>query len=219
MQVWNTTALNIGDVDGDGHVDILVANYFSDGARVLDPNAADDPRIRMQDSMGLARNAGVNRLLLTRPTGQPHTKPVIIDASAALPDEAARSWTLATGFQDLTSDGLPEIYQANDFGPDQLLVNHSEPGNVRLTEVKGRRDFFTPKSEVLGNDSFKGMGVTFTYPTGRGLPMMVVSNITSPYALHESNLAFVPTGDGSELLRGELPYANRSEELGISRSG
>ncbi|WP_189062287.1 FG-GAP repeat domain-containing protein, partial [Longimycelium tulufanense] len=107
MQVWNSTNLNIGDVDGDGHLDVLVGNYFPDGARVLDTTAAVDSRMRMQDSMGLARNAGVNRLLLTRPTGQPDTRPALTDVSPALSDVAARSWTLALGLQDLTGDGLP----------------------------------------------------------------------------------------------------------------
>jgi hypothetical protein len=49
--------------------------------------------------------------------------------------------------------------------------------------------------------------------------MIVVSNITSPYALQESNFAFVPTGPGSDLLAGKVPFRNRSEQLGLSRSG
>ncbi|HEV8558224.1 MAG TPA: VCBS repeat-containing protein [Actinophytocola sp.] len=219
MQVWNSTALNVGDVDGDGHLDVLVGNYFPDGARVLDPNATGDGRMRMQDSMGMARNAGVNRLLLARPTGARGAPPVLTDASTAFPSDSAQSWTLAIGLQDLTGDGQPELYVANDFGPDQLLVNTSTPGEVRLTEVTGRRDLVTPRSEVLGYDSFKGMGVTFTYTGDAALPMIAVSNITTPFALQESNFAFVPTGDGRVLLAGTLPYDERSEELGLARSG
>ncbi|WP_367127551.1 CRTAC1 family protein [Saccharothrix sp. HUAS TT1] len=219
MAVWNSGTLNVGDVDGDGHLDVLVGNYFPDGARLLDPTASDETRIRMQDSMSLGRNGGVNRVLLTRPTGVPDRRPVVVDASTALTGDAAQSWTLATGLQDLTGDGLPEVYQANDFGPDQLMVNHSTPGAVRLREVTGDRDPVTPKSEVLGHDSFKGMGVAFTYPGGGGLPMMVVSNITVPYGLHESNFAFVPDGSPDDLLAGEAPFTESSEALGLARAG
>ncbi|WP_159942009.1 MULTISPECIES: VCBS repeat-containing protein [unclassified Nocardiopsis] len=219
MQVWNTTALNVADLDGSGSLDILVGNYFPDGARVLDTGADDETRMQMQDGMGLASNAGRNRLLLTQPTGEPDTPPVITDASTALPEPATTGWTLAVGFQDLTGNSLPDLYLANDFGNDHLLVNRSTPGDVSLEALRGDRDLFTPKSSVLGNGSYKGMGVAFTYGEGADLPTIVVSNITTPYALHESNFAFVPTGEGADLLDGEVPYSQESEPLGLSRSG
>lgn len=219
MQVWNTTALNVADMDGSGSLDIFVGNYFPDGARVLDPDADDETRMEMQDGMGLAANAGRNRILLTEPTGEPDTPPVLTDAGTALPESATTGWTLAFGFQDLTGNTLPDVYLANDFGNDHLLINHSVPGNLELEVVRGDRDMVTPKSSVLGNGSFKGMGIAFTYDEGAELPMMVVSNITSDYALHESNFAFVPTGEGTELLEGGVPYHQDSEALGLSRSG
>ncbi|HTX95023.1 MAG TPA: VCBS repeat-containing protein [Mycobacterium sp.] len=219
MQIWNTTAMNVGDIDGAGHVDLLVGNYFPDGARVLDPAATHDGRMWMQDGMGKARNAGTNRLLLVNPTGIPHTMPQLTDATTSMPADSTQSWTLAFGLQDLVGNHLPDIYVANDFGPDQLLVNTSTPGHVHLTPVTGRRDLTTPRSEVLGYDSFKGMGVTFTYPNGSGLPLMAVSNITMAYGLQESNLVFAPAGSGEDLLHGKLPFQERSEQLGMSRAG
>jgi hypothetical protein len=219
MQVWNTTALNVGDFDGSGHLGIYVGNYFPDGERVLDPSAAGDTRTQMQDGMGYAHNAGPSRLFLTTPTGKPDTAPKVTDVSDALPDDVAHGWTLAIGLQDLTGSGLPSVYVANDFGPDDLLINHSTPGHVVFQQLSATRNLTTPKSEVLGHDSFKGMGVTYFYPTGSGLPTIMVSDITDQYALEESNLVFQPTGTGAQLLAGQVPYQNESESLGLSRSG
>jgi enediyne biosynthesis protein E4 len=219
MEVWNSTALNVGDFDGSGHLGIFVGNYFPDGAHVLDPTAVDDSRMQMQDGMGDARNAGPSRMFLTTPTGKRGASPTVRDVSDALPSDATHGWTLAIGLQDLTGSGLPSIYLGNDFGPDVLLVNHSTPGHVDFTEVDGQRTLTTPKSEVLGRDSFKGMGVTFTYPTGHGLPMIMVSDITDPFALQESNLVFVPNGTSAQLLAGQVPYQEKSMSLGLSQSG
>jgi hypothetical protein len=218
-QVWNTTALNIGDLDGSGHLSVIVGNYFPDGARVLDPAAHDDPLMHMQNGMGLARNAGGGRILRLTPTGTPGAPPQVADVSSALPTDARHSWTLAIGLQDLTGTMLPSIYLANDFGPDQLLINCSTPGHLCLRQIKGVRTWSQPKSTVLGRDSFKGMGVTFSYTHGTGLPTMLVSNITSEWALQESNLVFVPTGTQAEVAAGSLPYGERSESLGLARSG
>ncbi|MFR9753648.1 FG-GAP repeat domain-containing protein [Nocardia sp. 004] len=219
MDVWNTTALNIADIDGDGVLDIMVGNYFPDGAPVLDPAATADSRIQMQAGMNKARNAGTNRLFLGSPVDEIGAMPEFIDVSNRIPEESARSWTLSFGFQDLTGDGLPETYVANDFGPDQLLVNHSKPGDVRFEMVRDRRSLTERRSTVLGHDSFKGMGVAFSYAEGEELPRIIVSNITSPWALQESNFAFYPDGDPEDLLKGEVPFTDRSAQTGIAHSG
>src|SRR6185369_1393667 len=59
---WYTNAATLADIDGDGHTDLIIGNFFPDGARILDAlsNVAD----QMQDSMSRAQNGGRKHLLL-----------------------------------------------------------------------------------------------------------------------------------------------------------
>src|SRR5689334_8990285 len=38
---WYTNAATLADLDGDGHLDTIIGNYFQDGARILDAQATD----------------------------------------------------------------------------------------------------------------------------------------------------------------------------------
>src|SRR5260221_12724192 len=146
------------DVDGDGHVDLIVGNYFPDGSVPLDANAPAS--FEMQVSMARAFNGGVNRILLwSGATSGAEPTVRFTEAPNVFAPDVARGWTLAVGAADLDGDLLPEIYFANDFGPDRLLYNQSRPGQVRLVPVEGHKTLTTPNSKVLGRDSFKSMGV------------------------------------------------------------
>ena len=134
-------------------------------------------------------------------------------------DEVARGWTLAVGAADLDGDLLPEIYFANDFGPDRLLHNRSTPGEPRFVLLEGRKTITTPNSKVLGRDSFKGMGVDFADLNGDGLLDIYVSNIADEYALQESHFLFESSGEVELMFQGIAPYRDRSEPLLLSRSG
>lgn len=219
-QVWNTNAATIGDFDGDGHLDLVFGNYFPDGARVLDPTA-HQPELIMTNSLANGNiNGGSTRLYRFVAAARGQDPDVhFAEVPDAFGPAESHEWTLALGAQDLDGDGRPDLYIANDFGPDHLLMNSSTPGHFSFHEVTGMRHFTTPKSKVVGNDSFKGMGVAFTDLDGNGTPDILVSNITEPYALQESNFSFLYTGDRSAFQRGVAPYDDHSEELGLSRSG
>ncbi len=219
---WYTNAATCADVDGDGHIDVIVGNYVQDGSRTLDVTAGGTEE--MGHSMSRAFNGGRNRLLLwqggtsgDQPTVKFGDVPGIFDIDG--PD-VATGWTLAVGAADLDGDMLPELYFSNDFGPDRLLHNRTKQTGVpRFALLTGRRSFTTPSSKVVGCDSFKGMGVDFGDLNGDGIPDIYVSNIASPLALEESHFAYLSTGDLNAMKNGRAPYVDASEQLGLSRSG
>ena len=214
---WNTNAVTTADIDGDGRLDLLVANYFPDGAVMLDPTS--NAPAEMQNSMARSYNGGIKHILLNDGgTSGPDPSVRFRAAPGVFAPDVARGWTLAVGAADLDGDLLPELYFTNDFGPDRLLHNRSTPGRVAFAVVTGLKTFTTPTSMVLGRDSFKGMGVDFGDLNSDGRTDLYVSNIANDYALHESHFAFLATGDDRAFRDGRAPFEEGSERLGLSRS-
>ncbi|MBW4565033.1 MAG: CRTAC1 family protein [Mojavia pulchra JT2-VF2] len=215
---WFTNAATLADLDGDGHTDLIIGNYHQDEARILDISASG--REQMQHSMSRANNGGSSRFFLwTGATTEKEPTVKFREAEDVLDESIKHGWTLAIGAADLDGDLLPEVYFANDFGPDRLLYNRSQPGELRFTLLEGKRGLTTPRSKVLGRDSFKGMGVDFGDVNNDGLLDIYVSNIGSEYALEESHFLFTSTGKTESMQQGIAPYIDRSEPMGVSRSG
>jgi hypothetical protein len=215
---WYSTAAVQTDLDGDGHVDLVIGNYFPDGARILDAKASGTEV--MHAGKAKALNGGHKHLFLWQ-TGRSGPAPAVTYAEAkdVFRENVTRGWTLAIGAADLDGDLLPEIYIANDFGPDRLLHNRSRPGHVEFALLEGERNFTTPKSCVLGHDSFKSMGVDFGDVNGDGILDIFVSNLATRFGLTESHFLWLSTGDVSKMKEGVAPYTHGSEKLGLSRSG
>ena len=214
---WYSNAGLFADVDGDGHPDLIIGNYFQDGAHILDSSATGTEV--MHNTKSRSFNGGAKHILLWK---EPKEKNELIrfeEAKNVFPPEVEHGWTLGAGAADLDGDLLPELYFAHDFGPDRLLHNVSTPGHVAFRLLQGHRGFTTPASSVLGKDSFKGMGVDFADLNGDGIPDIFVSNIADDYALQESHFLWLSTGDKDALRQGKAPYVQASEKLGVSRSG
>jgi hypothetical protein len=215
---WYSNAATQADLDGDGHVDLLIGNYFQDGARILDPNAGGT--VVMHEGKAKALNGGYKHVFLWEAATN-STVPVVRyrEVKNVFSEEVARGWTLAMGAADLDGDLLPELYLANDFGPDRLLHNRSTPGHLKFVVLEGRRDLTTPKSCVLGRDSFKGMGVDFADVNGDGFLDIYVSNIATKFGLTESHFLWLSTAESGKIKEGIAPFVHASEKLGLARSG
>lgn len=228
-QTWSTCAATTADLDGDGHCDLVIGNYEPDGASYLD--ASGSGRLPMTESLSRSYNGGGPHFFLWKKPGSGKTPfaqfEEVDPAGVFVPEttdrrrinEASHGWTLALGAADLDDDGLPELYISNDLGPDRLLHNRSKPGKLRFALLEGKRGYLTPRSRVLGLDSFKGMGIDFGDVNGDGWLDMYVSNISGPYSLFESHFLWLSTGKVERMKQGVAPYYDAGEELGLSRSG
>ncbi|MEU0560560.1 CRTAC1 family protein [Dactylosporangium sp. NPDC006015] len=219
--LWNTNAVNVADFDGDGHVDIGVFNYFPD-TQVLDPQG--DPNVQMNHSMSRAENAGGAHVLHWEAASSGDEPSVTYVEQKAIPPSAATGWTLGAGSADLDGDLRPELYLANDFGRDRFFRNVSTPGQIKFALAEGERGAFTPKSLVVGHDSFKGMSMEFSDLSGDGQFDMFISNITTSWGLEESNLYYQntaanPAKAAAALKDGRAPFENKAASANIAWVG
>ena len=180
------------DYDLDGRIDLYVGNYFME----VDLWNLRNTRI-MHDSFETARNAGKNYLYRQQPDG------TFVEVAEGLGVDDA-GWTMAAGSADVNNDGWPDLYVANDFGPDRLFLNDGRGGFTNSTEGS------------IGRDTKKGMNVDFGDFNNDGWMDIYVTNITTAQYLKEGNMLWRNNGPDSN---GVVAFMDVSPETGTFNGG
>lgn len=157
--------MTLADVDGNGTLDLYVANYRTNDVRdagqvqlesvngqTVVPSALRNRFILMN---GIVQEYGDPDLLYLN-DGAGHFRPVSWVQGAFL-DEGGKplktapfDWGLTAAFHDLNNDGSPDLYVCNDYWtPDRVWIND------------GRGNFRALPSSALRHTSASSMGVDF----------------------------------------------------------
>lgn len=151
------------DYDRDGFLDLYVTAYFRDEVDLWDLSTT---RI-MHNSFEFASNGGRNRLFRNRGDG---TFEEVTDETGV----GSTRWTMAAASADFDGDGWPDLYLANDYGPEELFLNR-----------EGRR--FEPFTTGLESESKSGMNVALGDVFNRGALDVFVTNISERGYIFQNN--------------------------------
>lgn len=208
------------DFDRDGRLDILVGNYFAETIRDpasgrMVPNDLWRPvstRV-MHETFTHAANGGRTVLYRSLGPSEPGGPPRFENVAPAVGLNFT-GWTLAVGAADFNNDGWPDLYLANDFGPDEFYLNTGateDPPRFRLV--------IDPRGHPgVGNDWWKGMNVDAADVNNDGYLDVYVTNIMEKrYKTDEGNMLWLNCADAE--CPGGRGFRNVAERAGVQDGG
>ena len=181
------------DYDDDGRLDLFVGGYYNED---IDLWHLKTTKI-MPDSFEYADNGGRKYLFHNLGGGK------FEEVSAKL-GITSRRWALASGAADLTGNGYPDLFVANDYGVSELYVND------------GKRFHEVGKEAGVGYSPKSGMNVAFGDIFNQDKFSIYVSNISEPGILIQGNNLWVPQAGAAG---GTPHYTNMANALGVELGG
>ena len=151
------------DYDRDGLLDLYVTAYFRSDIDLWHLKTT----MIMHNSFEFATNGGKNLLFHNLGGGK------FEDVTDKMGVGSTR-WTLAAASADFNGDGWPDIYLANDYGPEELYLNDH-----------GKR--FVLTTAGLESESKSGMAVALGDAFNRGRLDAFVTNISERGYLFQNN--------------------------------
>lgn len=186
MKLGGTTPA-VADIDGDGHLDLFVANYgeytiLRGGADIgFSTDHTGKTVIRGRHSRrlimenGLISELGDTNFVFRNNGNHTFTRlnwtdGTFLDSAGEPVKKAPLEMTLTVMFRDLNGDGHPDIYECNDFqGPDRIWIND---GQGRFREID---------QLAFRSQSAFSMGVSFADINHDGLDDILVVDMLSRF--------------------------------------
>ena len=169
----------LADFNRDGLLDLFIANALEKTIPDYDPpellslfhlpaaRDADDHRMFnfMHASWNMANNGGQNLMFFQTADHK------FVQQDPHLWGGDETRWSLAVGAADFNHDGWPDLYVANDFGPDELYYNHE---GKYFESIKGS------VFGSIGRDTYKGMNVSIADFDHTGFQDVYISDVHHP---------------------------------------
>lgn len=177
------------DFNRDGCLDLYLGNYFRPDADLWHLSSTKF----LHDDFERARN-GARNVAYRNDCNGTFTD---VGPELGLDDPG---WTLAVGAADVNDDGWPDLYLANDFGPDRLFLNR-----------EGKKFDLVQQQRGISDDSYKSMNVEFGDLFGDGRLAIYVTDITKPGFLLEGNMLWRNLGNDR--------WENAAKALNVAHCG